>query len=154
MRNWIRLCESKGPTSIQDVANHFLDTRDDLLDDIGHDISDEDAMEIIRREYVSGTCGAYAVALHDETGYPIVGINGGLHIAVQAPDGDIIDFMGKNPLPKVLKRYGFGKGTSVEEWSRDEAVEHVRMGGFEDSDVDPWDEINIAKWVLSHLTKI
>lgn len=152
MRHWINLTEDKGPQSIIDVANHFLDTRDDLLDDEEYidDLDEQTAREIVRREYVSGTCAAYAVALHDKTGYPIVCINGELHVAVRAPDGDIIDFMGKNPLSKVLRRYGFGKDTPVTEWTREEAVEAVRMEIDDERDADPWDEINIAKWVLDH----
>jgi hypothetical protein len=155
VRTWIDLLESKAtPTSIIDVANHFLDTRDDLLDDDEYidDLDIATAEEIVRREYVSGTCAAYAVALHDKTGYPIVGMNGEMHVAVRAPDGDIIDYMGKNTLKAVLKRYGFGAKTPIAEMSREEAVEHVRMSGGDDYDYDsdPWDEINIAKWVAEH----
>jgi hypothetical protein len=152
MRNWLNLFESAQIQSMIDVAEHFLNTRDDLLDDDEEfdDLTDADAMEIIKREYVSGTCAAYAVALHDQTGYPIVGLNGGMHVAVQAPDGDIIDFMGKMPLKKVLKRYGMSN-VEPQEWSREEAVYHVRMDDDgHDYDADPRDEINIAKWVLAH----
>lgn len=158
MRNWIKIVEeSSNIRTIVDVADHFLSTRDDLLDDDEEidDLDEQTALEIIRREYVSGTCAAFAVALHDKTGLPIVGMNGGMHVAVQTPNGDIIDFMGTNPLAKVLRRYGMGKDTPIQQWTREEAVEHVRMnaGDDYDYDTDPWDEINIAKWVLDHLGK-
>lgn len=143
----------EGPKSLKDVALHFLYMHDDLIDDdddpdaFDDNISDEDAYEIIRRNYVSGTCGAFAVALHDKYGYPIIGMNGGMHIAVRAPDGEIVDFLGKAPLAKVLRRYGMStKNTPIKEWSREEAVSHVRM--HEDEENDPWDEIAIAKFVL------
>lgn len=151
-----RLKESVSPQSVIDVANYFLDTRDDLLDDdedadVLVDGDEAFAEEIIRREYVSGTCGAYAVALHDKTGYPIVFLNGGMHVAVRAPDGDIIDYLGKNPLGKVLKRYGMGKNTPIKEWTREETVKYILMDAEEG---DPWDEISIAKWVLAHRSQL
>lgn len=153
----LELTEGNTPLSLIDVANHFLDTRDDLLDpdEDMDDLTDADALVIIKREYLSGTCAAYAVALHDKTGYPIVGINGGMHVAVQAPDGEIVDFLGKAPLKKVLRRYGM-TGIKPVLWSREETVEHVRMAGMEDHDYDsdPWDEINIAKWVLGHRSNL
>ena len=151
-----KLKESVAPQSLIDVANFFLDTRDDLLDhdeDVDRLVPGDEAFaeEIIRREYVSGTCGAYAIALHDKTSYPIIGFNGGTHIAVRSPDGDIIDYLGKNPVANVLKRYGMGKNTPVQEWTREEAVEHILMGAEEG---DPWDEISIAKWVLAHRSQL
>ena len=153
MREFMNIVEESAvPKTLQDVANHFLFMHDDLLDDeddIGGDISETDAIEIIRRNYVSGTCAAFAIALHDKYGYPIVGINGGMHVAVKTPDGQIMDFMGKNPLPVVLKRYGMGKNTPMREWTRDEAVAHLLI---DEEDVDDaWNDINIAKWVMNKL---
>jgi hypothetical protein len=139
------------PKSLADVANFFLDTRDDLLEPgevIMRDMTDRQALAIITREYVSGTCGAFAVALHDKTGYPIIGINGGDHIAVQAPDDDLIDFLGKASPESVMARYGWSNAP-MEEWSRSETVEHIM---FQDDDpLDPWGEIEIAKWVMKRL---
>lgn len=154
MRRWIEITESQNaPNTLADVARHFLYMHDDLLDDdedLPEEMDEKTALEIIQREYVSGTCGAFAIALHDKLGYPIVGMNGGMHIAVRAPDGEIVDFMGKSPLAKVLRRYGMTvRDTPIQEWSREETVEHVLMN--EDESDDPWDEIQIAKWVMNKL---
>lgn len=139
-----------GPSSYADVALWMLDFHDDLLDDDedhpGDDMDEATALEIIRREYVSGTCGAYAVALHDATGLPIVGINGSLHLAVMDADGRILDFMGRSSLASVAARYGM-TDPPVSTWTREETVHDVLMGDKETD--DPWEAIALAKWVLS-----
>jgi hypothetical protein len=142
--------EQAGPTSIVGVAEHMLSIHDDLLDEDEEypDVVDEDtALEIIRREYVSGTCGAFAIALHDLTGYPIIGINGGMHVAVRCPDGDILDYVGKSPSRQVMRRYGM-RSAPVVEWTRTEAVDHVLIG---EAEGDPWDDIAVAKWVMEKI---
>lgn len=138
-----------GPSSLADVALWMLDVHDDLLDDDedhpGDGIDEATALEIIRREYVSGTCGAYAVALHDATGLPIVGINGALHLAVMDAEGRILDFMGRSSLASVAARYGM-TDPPVTTWTREETVDSVLMGELETD--DPWETIALAKWVL------
>jgi len=139
-----------GPTSLVEVAGHMLAIHDDLLDDDEDlpDVLDEKtALEIIHREYVSGTCGAFAIVLHDLTGHPIVGINGGMHVAVRCPDGEILDFVGKAPLRTVARRYGM-KNPPVTDWTRDEAVDHVLMG---EPEGDPWDDVAVARWVMEKM---
>lgn len=135
-----------GPESVEQVALHMLSIHDDLLDD------DEDhpdpmdertALEIVRREYVSGTCGAFAIALHDLTGWPIVGINGGMHLAVRCPEGGILDHMGLFEEKAILRRYGMVRAP-VLEWTREECVDHVMMC---DDERGPWDDIAVAGWV-------
>lgn len=136
---------ASGPETIEQVAAHFLMMHDDLLrdDEDVPDVMDEaTAVEIVRREYVSGTCGALAVALHDMTGWPIVGINGGMHVAVRSPDGMILDHEGLSSLRDVLRRYGMVRAT-VLEWTRDEAVAHVSHDG----DDGPWSDLALAAWV-------
>ena len=139
-----------GPTSYVDVALWMLDIHDDLLDDDedhpGADMDEETALEIIRREYVSGTCGAYAVALHDATGLPIVGLNGSMHVAVMTAEGDIVDYMGCSSLAAVAARYGM-TDPPMTSWTREEAVDDVLMG--EDETDDPWEAIAVARWVLT-----
>lgn len=152
MRNLINIIENaSGPKSLIDVAKHFLMIHDDLLDDDDEDYDDEmdeaTALEVIRRNYISGTCGAFAIALHDKLSFPIVGINGGLHIAVMAPDGDIIDFAGKNPRSQVLKRYGMGSTSPIQRWTREETVDHVT----DEEEGHGWDEITVAKFVMNTL---
>ena len=142
--------DQAGPTSLVAVAEHMLSIHDDLLDadeDLPDVIDEETALEIIRREYVSGTCAAFAVALHDLTGHPIVGINGGMHVAVRCPDGDILDYVGRSPARSVMRRYGM-RSAPVAEWTRDEAVDHVLMGKAEG---DPWDDIAVARWVMEKM---
>lgn len=142
--------DQTGPTSLVEVARHMVFIHDDLLapdEDLPDPLDEETAMEIIRREYVSGTCGAFAIALHDHTGFPIVGMNGGMHVAVQAPDGEIVDFLGKAPLEQVLGRYGMSTAPVVG-WTREEAVWDVMMGEHEP---DPWDDIALARWVLEKI---
>ena len=138
-----------GPQSLIEVAGHMLSIHDDLIDE-GEEIEDLNeniALEIIRREYVSGTCGAFAIALHDATGYPIIGINGSFHLAVRKPDGKIVDFMGEFSLEEITERYGM-LNPLVSSWSREETVDHVLMG---DEEEDPWSDISVAKWVMKKL---
>lgn len=135
-----------GPETIEQVAVHMLSIHDDLLDDDEDlpDVMDETtALEIVRREYVSGTCGAFAIALHDITGWPIVGINGGMHLAVRSPDGMILDYMGLSKDKAVLRRYGMVRAPILE-WTREETVDHVMMG---DDERGPWDDLAVARWV-------
>ena len=135
-----------GPETIEQVASHMLSMHDDLLDDEEEmpDVMDEaTALEIVRREYVSGTCGAFAIALHDMTGWRIVGINGGMHLAVRSPDGMILDYMGLSTDKAVLRRYGMVRAPILE-WTRDETVDHVMMG---DDGRGPWDDLAVARWV-------
>jgi len=142
--------EQAQPISIVGVAEHMLSIHDDLLDideDLPDVMDEVTALEIIRREYVSGTCAAFAVALHDLTGHPIVGINGGMHVAVRCPDGDILDYVGKSPPRKVMRRYGM-RSAPIVEWTRDEAIEHVLMG---EPEGNPWDDIAVAKWVMEKI---
>jgi hypothetical protein len=141
-----------GPTSLVEVADHFLSIHDDLLDDdedLPDALDEETALEIIRREYVSGTCAAFAIALHDLTGYQIVGINGGLHVAVMTPDGLIMDFVGTSAPRDVFRRYGMRR-PPVLPWTREEAVDHVLMG---EEEGDPWDDISVARWVRDRLAR-
>jgi len=136
-----------GPETIEQVAIHMLSMHDDLLDedeDFPETMDEATALEIVRREYVSGTCGAFAIALHDLTGWPIVGINGGMHLAVRSTDGTILDYMGLDDLKTVLRRYGMVRAP-VLEWTRDETVEHVLMGY--DEERHPWDDVAVARWV-------
>lgn len=135
-----------GPETIEQVAVHMLSIHDDLLDDDEDlpDVMDETtALEIVRREYVSGTCGAFAIALHDITGWPIVGINGGMHLAVRSPDGMILDHMGLSKDKAVLRRYGMVRAPILE-WTREDTVDHVMMG---DDERGPWDDLAVARWV-------
>lgn len=144
------MIDGEGPTSLIEVAEHMLSIHDDLLDDdedLPDPLDEATAIEIIRREYVSGTCAAFAIALHDLTGYPIVGINGGMHVAVRTPGGEIIDFVGRLPLAKVARRYGMRRPPVIE-WTRAEAVDHVLMGEIEG---DPWDDIAVARWVMENM---
>lgn len=139
-----------GPATIAGVAEHMLSIHDDLLEDDEEwpDVMDEEtALEIIRREYVSGTCAAFAIALHDLTGYPIIAINGGMHVAVRCPDGEILDYVGRSPLRRIMRRYGM-RDAPVVEWTRDEAVHHVLMG---EAEGNPWDDIAVAKWVMEKI---
>ena len=139
-----------GPASIVEVADWMLSIHDDLLDDdedLPDPLDEAAALEIVRREYVSGTCAAFAVALHDHTGLPIIGINGGMHVALRADDGDILDFMGRAPLADVAARYGM-VDPPVGAWTRDEAVAHVLMG---EAEGEPWDDVSVARWVLNDL---
>ncbi len=129
------------------MASHLLAINDDLLeedDDVPDPMDEETALEIVRREYVSGTCGAFAVALHDATGWPVVGINGGMHVAVRSPDGRILDYMGLQTTEAVLRRYGMSSA-AIEEWTREEAVDHVRPW---DEDDHPWTDLRIARWTM------
>lgn len=135
-----------GPKTIEQVALHMLCMHDDLLDDdedLPDPMDEATAIEIVRREYVSGTCGAFAIALHDLTGWPIVGINGGMHLAVRSPEGRILDHMGLFKEKKVLKRYGMVRAPILE-WTREHCVDHVMMGEEERS---PWDDLAVARWV-------
>jgi len=145
--------EREGPSSLIEVAEHMLSIHDDLLDedeDLPDTLDEATALEIIRREYVSGTCGAFAVALHDATGYQIVGINHGMHVAVRTPDGDILDFMGKSPLKEVARRYGT-KRPMVAERTREDVVEDVLMG--EPEGAWNWDDLAVARWVMLRLDR-
>lgn len=131
----------------------MLSIHDDLLDDdedLPSPLDEATALEIIRREYVSGTCGAFAVALHDATGYPIVGINGSMHVAVMTPDGDILDFMGRAPLRSVARRYGMRRPV-VTGLTRDEVVADVMMGETEGE--REWDDLAVARWVMLRLDR-
>ena len=143
---------AQGPLTLAEVAGHLLMIHDDLLDhdeEIGEEIGQALALEIIRREYVSGTCAAFAVALHDKYGYPIVGMAGGAHVAVKTPDGQIMDFMGVQPLATVLKRYGMAKATPVRVWTRAQALDHLLID--EEDETSPWNDVNLAKWVLANM---
>jgi hypothetical protein len=141
-----------GPRSIVEVAEHMLSIHDDLLDD-DEDVSspptEEEALEVVRREYVSGTCAAFAIALHDATGWPIVAINGGLHVATRRPDGVLVDFVGACGFDEVCARYGM-TSPPVSEWTREEAVDHVLMG---EEEGDPWSDVSVARWVMKALER-
>lgn len=152
MRKLINLVtESAAPQSLQDVAKHFLFMDSSLLDDDDWEwfdednMTDEQALYVIRQEYVSGSCHAFSVALHDKLKLPLVLLPG--HAALQAPDGEIIDFDGKLPLAKVLRRYGIRKKVQPVVVSREEMLSHA----LADEGDDPWDEVNVAKWVINRL---
>lgn len=144
-----------GPQSLVAVADYFLGVHDDLLDpdeDFGDDFSEADALEIIRRNYTSGTCQAFAIALHDHLGLPLVNLMGGLHVAVQCPDGQLMDFMGVTDLDTMAKRYGWRKGkTTVTPRSRDDIL--GQLGGEDDQADEPWSDLNLDKWVLAKLDR-
>ena len=141
------------PQSLRDVADHFLGVHDDLLEDDEEidELTDEIAHEIVRRNYVSGTCQAFAIALHEHLGYPIVALMGGLHVAVQCPDGQIMDFEGVAPLAKVAKRYGWKGTCPIETWTKDETLAHLIVD--EDADEDPWSDPSVARWVRAHMDR-
>lgn len=158
MRKWIDIILENvrdGPHSLKDVALHFISIHDDLLDDDADtsnlaDISDSEAIAIIQKNYISGSCGAFAIALHDKLGLPIVAINGGFHIAVRAQDGDIIDFLGKNSVSKVLRRYGMNQTAIISIQTREQVEDDIMM---DDEPDNPWNDIAIAKWVMATLNR-
>lgn len=144
-----------GPQSLLDVARYFLDTRDDLLEDeeeLSDPMAPDEVMEIVRREYVSGTCQAFAVALHDHLGWPIARVAQGMHMAVQRPDGHLVDFMGTFTVRDLHRRYGVVPGEPVL-ISRDEAMDAFVFEPHEDHEADPWSELNLARWVRQHLDR-
>ena len=142
-----------GPQSLLDVARYFLDTRDDLLEDeeeLSDPMTSDEVIEIIRREYISGTCQAFAVALHDHLGWPIVRVAQGMHMAVQRPDGHLVDFMGTFTVRDLNRRYGVTSGEPVL-ISREDALDAFVLDFSEDPEADPWSELNLARWVRQHL---
>lgn len=141
------------PQSLRDVADYFLGVHDDLLEDDEEidEMTDEVALEIVRRNYVSGTCQAFAIALHEHLGYPIVALMGGLHVAVKCPDGQIMDFEGTAPLAKVAKRYGWKGRCPIEEWTKEETLDRLIVD--DDADEDPWSDPSLARWVRAHLDR-
>jgi hypothetical protein len=134
------------PRSLVDVADWFLSVHDDLLDE-GEEVEVIDeaiARDIIRRNYLSGDCQAFALALHDHLGLPIVALMGGLHVAVQCPDGTLMDYAGQTTLAKMGRRYGWTAPT-VTPWTREDALAHLI--GDEDNPEDPWSDLAIARFV-------
>lgn len=147
------MTEQAAPQSLIDIADYLLAVYDDLLDDDEEidELTDAIALDIVRRNYLSGTCQAFAIALHEHLGYPIVALNGGLHVAVRCPDGQLMDFDGVAPLAKVAKRYGWKGIIPVEIWTKDETMAHLVAD--EDADEDPWSDASMARWVRAHLDR-
>lgn len=138
-----------GPVTLADVAGWFLAINDDLVgpeDDLDPAV-EADALEIIRREYASGSCGAYAIALHDATGLQIVAVNGGFHYAVAAPNGRLIDHHGIATTAEVATRYGM-INPPITPATRDEVLADA-LYADEDAD-DPWSAVALATWTLAH----
>ena len=141
---------SAGPGSIVEVAEHMLAISDGLLDDDEDacgPMTEDEAIEIVRREYVSGSCGAFAIALHDATGLPLVEINGGLHYAVRREDGLLVDFMGIQTFDDVAARYGMHEPPCRTAMREDVAADALT----DDDESPPWSEVRIARWVIGHL---
>lgn len=140
-----------GPQSLEDVVDHFLQIYGDLLDDDEEidELDDVQSLDIIRRNYTSGTCQAFAIALHDYLGFPIVALMGGLHVAVQCPDGQLMDFMGPTSPKQMAKRYGWKMDAPMTPWSREEAMGQL-LEDVEES-AEPWSELSVAIWVRQHL---
>jgi hypothetical protein len=144
-----------GPHLLSDVAEHFLIIHDDLIDseeEFGEVLSDDEVLEIIRRNYVSGTCQAFAIALHDHLGLPLVNLMGGLHVAVQCSDGHLMDFMGTATLDEMSKRYGWKKKEGlITPSTRDDVLDQM---GQDDEDLnDSWGDLTLAHWVRQHLDR-
>lgn len=139
MRSNMSDTHPSGPQSLADVANYFLDTRDDLLEEgevIESDMDEATAMQVVRREFVSGTCQAFAVALSEHLDLPIVRVAAGLHMAVQRPDGQLIDFTGLATPAQMDRRYG-ARGRQVHAISREEALESFLMEPMDEAERDP-----------------
>lgn len=146
---------SPGPQSLVEVANHFLDTRDDLLEDdeeIERNMDEATALEVIRREYVSGTCQAFAVVLHDHLNLPIVKVAGGLHMAVQQADGTLVDFIGAFTAAQLDQRYGT-RNSVPHPVTREDALAAFVLDADEDTEHDPWSDLNVARWVRQTLDR-
>lgn len=141
------------PQSLIDVADYFLAVHDDLLEDDEEidELTEDVALTIVRRNYVSGTCQAFAIALHEHLNYPIVALMGGMHVAVQCPDGQIMDFDGVAPLAKVARRYGWKGTCPIETWTKEETLAHLIVD--DDADEDPWSDPSVARWVRTHLDR-
>jgi len=92
-----------------------------------HDLLVEDGRGIINDEAVTcftrGQCHAFAVALHDETGWPIIGIGGypesPSHFVVYSPKiDDFVDIEG----PGALRRDGGEHYQMLKEFDKKEAI--------------------------------
>jgi len=135
------------PRNLIDVADWFLSVNDDLLepDEEIEELDDATARAIIARNYRSGDCQAFAIALHDHLSLPIVALNGGFHVAVQCPDGQLMDYSGTHPLKVLAKRYGF-KAPTLTSWTRAETLGHLCAD--EDDEATPWGHVALARFVL------
>lgn len=142
---------SAGPRSLINVADWFASVCNDLVDDneeIAWNTSEAEALRLIERNYVSGDCGAFAVALHRLTGWPIYAFEGFAHYVIRTPRGALIDIKGYTTLTKLQRRYGMPQARlrkSRPEDAWDEA---------NDLDPDsPWSAVNLARFVIGQLTR-
>jgi hypothetical protein len=96
------------------VARHFALIYSDLQAEDEPEIdwaaSEPEALRLIRRNYLSGDCGAFAVALHRLTGWPLVEIRPRrgytIHVCARTLRGALVDFSGYTSVPALERRYG------------------------------------------------
>jgi ribosomal protein L37AE/L43A len=98
---------------------------------------------------------ALALALHERTGWPIVGLeckNGGYvdHYLVRRPDGMLVDWQGAHTEDAVLEQWAEG----TDYYSiKDRTVEAIQEAVDEGLDNDPADVWPLAQSVAADLTK-
>lgn len=86
-----------------------------------------------------GYCNALALALHERTGWPIVGLHArkdphAFHYLVRRPDGMLVDAHGARTQAEVLKQWGDGAPEgyySVRDHTQDRLWADVRQGDME-----------------------
>ncbi len=100
---------------------------------------DEESWEALHEEcltmYLDGACYAFATALHQGLGWPIVGLMNGeviRHAAVQSPDGRLHDVRGFISEEQFGSPFGFAppytlRAISMDNLRRDEEPEEVRL---------------------------
>ena len=89
-------------------------------------------IERLRKDYLRGNCSAFAVTLHDRTGWPIVGLcergsrqgDAPIHLLCLSSDGRLVDAAGFRPSPGAV-------------------IREFDLGGRRDLDVRPFDRNDI-----------
>lgn len=99
---------------------------------------DRESVEVLHNMsasvYLDGECYAFATALHEGLGWPIIGLMNGdeiRHVAVRGPDGIIYDVRGKVSEKEFGKPFGLSfpyelREVTVEELRRSDESDEVR----------------------------
>ncbi|MEU4807434.1 hypothetical protein [Actinosynnema sp. NPDC023587] len=105
-----------------------------------------------------GYCNALALALHERTGWPILGLHARgdahpFHYLVRRPDGLLLDAHGARTQDDVLQQWGEGAPEgyyAVQEHTQDRLWADVRRGDME----DPADVWPLAQAVTTRLVEL
>ncbi|MCG8920294.1 hypothetical protein L6E12_31445 [Actinokineospora sp. PR83] len=102
-----------------------------------------------------GYCGALALALHERTGWPIVGLRGrdgyASHYLVRRPDGRLVDGHGARTEVAVMEQWDEGSGYfAIADYAPAYLRAEVREGDME----DPADVWPLAQAVAARLAEL